>query len=126
MEVNENWVQFQGKFIIPFVPDRNKYLIISGRFEHGDMVEKNNQDETVDHIYKVTPLDIMIQNGEDRIRAEVKKHASWRLRRALWKHYSTNNGNAEFYEDYYQNFINKLIGNLDEVVNLIGMKIENE
>lgn len=118
-EINENWIQFQGKFIVPEAPNRESYVLVSGEFEHGDMVEKNNQDGTVDRIFKIEPLRIQIQNGDQRLIGKVKRRASQRLRGALWHEYQKTDLSEELFEDYYENYVSKLIAYLPEVSNFL-------
>lgn len=126
METNENWVQLQGKILIPEGLDRAKYLILSGEFEHVSLVSVPNHDGTEDHIYKVAPIKVSIQPGDKKVQAEVRTKASVRLRRAVWKHYLEQGGKEEFFEDYYQNLMSNIIGRLDEIVSLTNMSIEHD
>lgn len=122
MEINENWVQFQGKFLLTDPLDRDRYVMLSGEFEHGDLVEKNNQDGTVDHIYKVSPLRIMVGVGDKQLIGKVKSRSSQRLRQTLWHQYQQTDLPEEGFQDYYDNFISKLIINLEEVNSYLGQR----
>lgn len=120
MEINEHWVQFQGKFLLPEPLDRERYTLLSGEFEHGDLVEKNNQDGTVDLIYKVSPLRIMVGVGDKKLIGKVKRRGSQRLRGAVWHEFQKTDLPEDQFDDYYDSFINKLIVNLEEVNNYLG------
>lgn len=121
-EVNETWLQFQGKTIITDEPDRDSFILITGEFEHGDMLEKNNQDGTVDRIYKIEPTRIEMRTGDKRLLGKAKRRASIRLRGALWHEYQKLNQEEDYFEDWYEQFVNKLIAYLPEVSSLLGTK----
>lgn len=125
-EINERWVSFSGKFLVPEEIDRSKYLMVSGEFEHGDLVQKNNQDGTIDVIYKIMPIRVMFQAGDTKLRGKVKGRASQRLRMALWHTYQAQNGKEEFFQDWYESFISKIIADLPTVQNVIGIEVNHE
>lgn len=120
-EVNTNFVQFSGKFEIPQELDPNRYVMISGEFQIGDITQKPTQENgEFDQIYKVSPNRIVVDFGEKRLVGKVKKRSSQRLRGAIWHEYLKTEQPAEFFDDYYDEFVNKLITHLPEVTNFLA------
>lgn len=120
-ETNTNYVQFGGKFEIPDELDPNRYVLISGEFQIGDIINKPTQENgEYDVIYKVVPNRIMVDSGDKRLIGKVKKRGSQRLRGAIWHDYQSTDKPAEEFDDYYENFISKLIVHLPEVKQFLG------
>ena len=44
MTIADYWLSFSGKFLIPVSPDIEKYAVIAGEFEFGDVTHKPNED----------------------------------------------------------------------------------
>lgn len=121
MNINSHWVQFKGKFNVPEPPEREKYLIISGEFDHLNYQEKPNQDGSADAIYTVSPIRIMVQAGDKKLIAKVPKRSSQRLRIALWHLYQKNELPEELFDTYYNETMDRIVVNLPEVMNLLGI-----
>lgn len=120
MDINERWIQFSGKAIVPQKLDREHNLIVSGEFIIGDLVSKPNQDGTEDIIYKLTPNRVVVDIGGKKARAKVKGRSSQRLRMALWHEFQKTNLDEALFDKWYEEEIDKIITNLNEIRTLTG------
>ncbi|SRR5260370_41388317 len=76
MDIADYWLSFSGKFLIPESPDTEKYAVIAGEFEFGDVTHKPNEDGTYDAVYKITPIRVMVSKGEKKLIAKIKNKNS--------------------------------------------------
>lgn len=119
MEVNSYWIQFTGKFNVSEKLDRDKTVIIGAEFDHLKYEERPNEDGTVDAFYKLAPIRMKVENGGKRLMGKVKSRNSQRLRGALF--YQAQENNVEDFDSYYEQFTDRLIAQLPEVIKLLNI-----
>lgn len=121
MDINTYNVQFQGKFEIDSELDEEKFALIMGEFDFAKKIDTPTGEGTVDRTYVIFPTRIEVKQGDLRLFGKPKKRGSQRLRGALWHEYQKLQTPTIEFEIYYDNFINKLIIQLEEVQNFLGV-----
>lgn len=119
MDINSYWIQFTGKFNVSEALDRDKTVLIGAEFDHLKYEERPNEDGTVDAFYKLAPIRMKVENGGKRLVGKVKSRNSVRLRGALF-HESVAR-NVEDFDAFYDQFTDKLIANLPEVIKYLNL-----
>lgn len=119
MKINSYLVQFQGKFEIPEALDEDKFALVMGEFDFARKISTPTGDGKDDLTYVIFPTRIELRQGDMRLLGKPKRRGSQRLRGALWHIYQNTPLTIDF-EVYYENFINKLIVQLQEVRNFLG------
>lgn len=97
--------------------DFDQYLRVAGEFEFGNEV-KDHKKET--YTINIAPIRLMFESGDKKLVAKLKKRNSQRLRGALWHEYQKTLLPEEHFDDYYDEFTNKLIAHLPEVLSFLG------
>jgi hypothetical protein len=130
LKINEHILRLSGTANLPESLEENKNYFVGTEIELTNITHRDRKDGSKDIIYtgKTTGI-VTIEVGKDKIiKSKDKKTSSQKLRFALEIYHNNHNGEPmyEFVcadsEEFYNQFHNKLMGNLDNVIRLLFTK----
>lgn len=118
--INSYNVQFQGKFEIEEALDEEKFALVLGEFDFVKKISTPTGEGSDDLTYVLSPTRVEVKQGDQRLFGKPKRRGSQRLRGAIWHEFQKINNPTIEFEDWYDQKINKLILQLEEVLNFLG------
>jgi hypothetical protein len=120
IKINSHILKIIGGAELPCKIDDTNYAIIKGEIGVYEVSRKNNENGSYDLIYKAKfTSNIEVEQGEKKIIAKNKNTKSQQMRRLLW---AIANSNGEDGDAYYDIIMDKIMVNIDEVINYLKNK----
>jgi len=124
LSVNEHILKISNAGVsLPEALELSHRYHISLEADIVDVTDRDNQDGTINRIYKAKPsgnIDLLEEKGRI-IKAKDKPSVSRSVHGAIW-HYHNQNGIMENFDDYYYRTGKKMAAYMNEIIEFLNTK----